>query len=254
MSRDESAPPVPPELKALVGSIRADRLSDERVQRVAAALGPLLTAAAVASAASATTSAATTATAATTAAAGEAAKQIATPLLQAKLIGLGAVLLVAAGAVTAYVMHTDNHAGPSTSASAPIVAPSSAQLPDVAPESASAQAPAPSVSAASSSAVNASAKPVANASASPEPATEEELLGRARAEMGRSPASALALTAQHAKRFPGGSLSQEREQIAIEALVALGRRSQAQDRARRFATIWPRSPYVERLRLRGLID
>ena len=73
--------------------------------------------------------------------------------------------------------------------------------------------------------------------------TEIELLRDARLALGKSPASALALAEQHARVYPGGKLTQERELIAISALVALGRRTAALDRAARFEQTFPTSPY-----------
>src|SRR5262245_24230262 len=54
------------------------------------------------------------------------------------------------------------------------------------------------------------------------------MLGRAQVALGSNPAQALELTNAHAARFSGGNLAQEREVIAMGALVALGRCSLAQ--------------------------
>jgi len=64
----------------------------------------------------------------------------------------------------------------------------------------------------------------------------------ARQELGRDPQRALALTQEHARRFPKGILAQEREVIAIEALSRMGRGKDARDRAQDFREQYPGSP------------
>jgi hypothetical protein len=73
--------------------------------------------------------------------------------------------------------------------------------------------------------------------------TEIELLRDARLALRQSPGRALELTEAHARAFPRGKLSQERELIAISALVAVGRRTAALSRASRFNEAFPESPY-----------
>jgi hypothetical protein len=77
---------------------------------------------------------------------------------------------------------------------------------------------------------------------------ELALLERARAEVRPNPARALALTAEHAQRFAHGTLAEEREVIAIEALLVRGRAAAAQARARRFFTDYPASAHGRRVR------
>jgi hypothetical protein len=60
-------------------------------------------------------------------------------------------------------------------------------------------------------------------------------------------ANALALTRQHATRFAGGVHAEERDRIAIEALVRLGRTDDARAQAQRFFTHYPRSIYRPRI-------
>jgi hypothetical protein len=81
------------------------------------------------------------------------------------------------------------------------------------------------------------------------PLNEAALLSRAQQVLGSSPASALALAEQHRRAFSRGRLSQERELIAIHALIALGRRSEAWARAKHFHTAYPRSAHLRRLEL-----
>ena len=96
-----------------------------------------------------------------------------------------------------------------------------------------------------------SAQPLARASASAAVAADGEsevaLLQRAQAALGASPAQALAITDEHQRRFRGGILGQEREVIAINALVRLGRSGEARSRATRFLTSYPRSAHRPRL-------
>jgi hypothetical protein len=77
---------------------------------------------------------------------------------------------------------------------------------------------------------------------------EVELIGQARARMRSAPAEALTLVAEHARLFPSGVLVQERELIAIESLERLGRTAEAKARAQRFATRFPGSAHLPRLK------
>jgi hypothetical protein len=77
---------------------------------------------------------------------------------------------------------------------------------------------------------------------------EVRLLERAQdALRSRSPSEALALADEHARRFPQGILVQEREVIAVEALVKAGRRDEAKARAARFRARFPGSSHTRRL-------
>ncbi|QDF02075.1 hypothetical protein [Myxococcus xanthus] len=58
---------------------------------------------------------------------------------------------------------------------------------------------------------------------------------------------ALSLLRGHASRFQAGTLAQEREVLAIEALVLLGRRAEAQQRAEDFQAKHPTSSHLVRL-------
>jgi hypothetical protein len=78
-------------------------------------------------------------------------------------------------------------------------------------------------------------------------AGEGALLLRARQVLTSDPAAALALTQQHARRFPMGTLVPEREVLAIEALNELGRVSEARSRFDAFRARYPQSPHLARL-------
>jgi hypothetical protein len=77
--------------------------------------------------------------------------------------------------------------------------------------------------------------------------TEIELLRDARLALKRSPATALELAERHTRSYPSGKLVQERELIAVSALIALGRRTAALGRAARFEQVFPQSPYRKQL-------
>lgn len=87
-------------------------------------------------------------------------------------------------------------------------------------------------------------KSVSSAASEPSAAeAEASLLERARSALSGNPGQALALTAEHARRFPHGLLTQEREVIAISALRHLGRTAEADKRAARFDQQYPNSAH-----------
>lgn len=65
------------------------------------------------------------------------------------------------------------------------------------------------------------------------------------------PEVALQALDAHAAQFPSGALAQEREVLAIEAQVKLGRLGEAQARAARFKQTWPTSTHL--LRVESLV-
>jgi hypothetical protein len=81
------------------------------------------------------------------------------------------------------------------------------------------------------------------------PAAESEsaILQRAQDALRGSPAQALALTDLHLARFPGGAFAQEREVLAISALLGMGRKAEARARATRFVESFPTSAHRRRL-------
>jgi hypothetical protein len=81
-----------------------------------------------------------------------------------------------------------------------------------------------------------------------DPAAEAALVQSAEAALvGGDGANALALTREHATRFPAGAHAEERDRIAIEALVRLGRAGDAHAAAERFFARYPRSIYRARV-------
>jgi len=138
-------------------------------------------------------------------------------------------------------------APPSSDASAVPVAPSesvSTPAPSLEPP----LVPAPRTSA--DAHAGAPALPSATTSSPPASslADEQALVDRARAALarGRAP-DALAAVDEHQRRFPRGRLAEEREILAIQALVAAGRSADARLRAARFRTTFPKSLYLPSL-------
>jgi hypothetical protein len=82
-----------------------------------------------------------------------------------------------------------------------------------------------------------------------EPLDELTLLVRARRVLDLDPQRAYALTEQHRQSHRRGVLSEERELLAIEALLALGQRPAAEARARQFARRFPDSVHARKLAL-----
>jgi hypothetical protein len=71
---------------------------------------------------------------------------------------------------------------------------------------------------------------------------EQELIDTARGALARGRADdALAATEAHAKRFPRGALAEEREALAIQALVLEGNVDAARTRATAFRASYPQS-------------
>jgi hypothetical protein len=79
-------------------------------------------------------------------------------------------------------------------------------------------------------------------------ADEARLLERARSVLAGTPQLAFELTEQHRRLGPSAQLSAEREFIAIEALLRLGRRAEAERRAAPLLSQAPNSVYTRRLR------
>ncbi|XXY45998.1 hypothetical protein WME91_38950 [Sorangium sp. So ce269] len=77
---------------------------------------------------------------------------------------------------------------------------------------------------------------------------ELRIIDAARAALARGDAPlALRLTAEHAARFPGGSLAIERDVLRVDALVAGGHMAEAASRACAFAARSPRSAQAPRM-------
>lgn len=73
-------------------------------------------------------------------------------------------------------------------------------------------------------------------------------LARIRSLVSTDPSAALAGAREGDHTFSRGLLHQEREVVAIDALVALGRSAEAASRARSFLRVYPNGPYSEHVR------
>jgi hypothetical protein len=88
---------------------------------------------------------------------------------------------------------------------------------------------------------------VAHAPAPPA-VSEIDLLAQAQGALDSNPRGALALADRHQREFADGAYAQEREVIAIDALLRLGRSRLAADRAARFEENYPGSAHLARVR------
>jgi hypothetical protein len=78
--------------------------------------------------------------------------------------------------------------------------------------------------------------------------SEVELLRGARAALASQPRTAYALTEEHRARYPRGVFAQERDALAIEALLRAGDNDKARELAQRFIRDYPASPHAHRFR------
>jgi hypothetical protein len=79
------------------------------------------------------------------------------------------------------------------------------------------------------------------------PRTEAQILEAARAALEVRPLDALALADEHRALYAHGTLAQERELIAVDALERLGRSQEARARAIQFRAQFPRSAHMRRI-------
>jgi hypothetical protein len=77
--------------------------------------------------------------------------------------------------------------------------------------------------------------------------TEVRLLHKAQDDAESNPEGALVRVAEHERRFASGVLVQEREVLAITALMRLGRAAEAHDRAAAFRDRFPGSAYLPKI-------
>jgi hypothetical protein len=163
--------------------------------------------------------------------------------------GIGAIAIVGAEAVQlARAEWTDPPPEPSSPAGVVLIAPPNEQ------EALPGPAPVPDLTASSPTAAahHETVVPVPTLDPQDEPleplAREAALLERARGALESAPARSLALTREHAREFPSGQLSLEREIVAIEALQRLGRPAEARARADSLLRTAPGRYYEERIR------
>ncbi len=93
--------------------------------------------------------------------------------------------------------------------------------------------------------------PVVSPTMEPSPSspvdTEFSLLEQAQRTLAADPRRSLELTERDARLYPSGALAQEREVIAIQALLGLGRTDEARARAARFSQVFAGSAYAPRI-------
>ena len=169
---------------------------------------------------------------------------------RAWFVAAASATLLAAAAAAALVLHGGNDS--SASRRAPLVggAPSvpSAQL-NAAPTVSSFSPEIAPIRPAPPTAQPAAKQPLRapESSAQESYAAELELLRRAHAAYGGGDfANALRLLATHARRFPNGRLSEEREALRVRALSSSGQGDSARRAARAFADRFPRSVLLSR--------
>jgi hypothetical protein len=111
-----------------------------------------------------------------------------------------------------------------------------------APVASSAVAPSPSANAENRLGQAASESAGATPQGGSELARERALLDVARADAAHGePEQVLAVVAQHRRQFPRGRLTEEREALAIRALLSLGRSDEARQRTQAFRAAYPNS-------------
>lgn len=132
------------------------------------------------------------------------------------------------------------------SATAPLAeAPSWEQQPSEAPAPPAPPAPEPAPRA--PVAAVPAAPPASEAASADALQQEIQLLEQARLNLASSPSAARRALLDHELRFPSGHLRIERELLLVDALVRLGRRSEAEARAESLERQNPNSLYRERL-------
>lgn len=127
------------------------------------------------------------------------------------------------------------------------IPPSSPQPSDSAVPSVSASTPGVRSTSASALTPGRSQNNIPPSPSAAEAPSEIELLRDARWALRQAPTRALELADQHARLYPQGKLTQERELLAITALVALGRRTAALSRGASFGRAFPASPYQKQI-------
>jgi hypothetical protein len=163
---------------------------------------------------------------------------LAPPPLGAPALGLAGAAFVAGGVIGAALLATFRPAPP------PPAAPRIVYVDRPAPSADAPEAPSAVV-------VDTAPRPIPRASVAPAPSAadtlraERALIDDARARLAAGDATgALARAADHARQFPKAQLEEEREAIAIQALVLASRPDEARARADAFRARWPRSVYL----------
>jgi TolA-binding protein len=80
------------------------------------------------------------------------------------------------------------------------------------------------------------------------PPSEVTLLRNAQVALQSRPREAFQLTQQHRRLYPAGEFAQERDALAIQALMRAGETDQARELAQAFIRAYPTSPHAHRFR------
>jgi outer membrane biosynthesis protein TonB len=222
----DSSDPATAGLRDVMRAAQRDVGTDAQLARMSARLGAVLAPAAVV-------------------ATGAAALGGASKLGGSAKLGLVTVALIAAGG-GAWLLSTSQPAPPPVPTPSPPVAVVAPVAP--LPEPIVAPPAAPSTPQADSAQPPATTPKPADKPTPPAQLSEAELLEQARSALKTDPARALARANQHAARFPGGALVQEREVIAIKALRQLGRTADADSRSESFVKAFPGSAFGRKLK------
>lgn len=149
------------------------------------------------------------------------------------------IALVAGAAGALAALHTWPSEGPSAAPPSRAVTLSAPAREDTSPEPRPALAP---------TARQGGAPIIRRHPAPGDPLAEVELLQRAQlAHVRRDFSGALALVAEHARRFPRGPLAEECEALRVEALIGSGRVEEARRMGAAFAVRFPRSVLLRRI-------
>ncbi len=166
-------------------------------------------------------------------------------------LGTLAALVVAAGVYTA-TRSAPPAPPPQAATTVPAAAPAAVE-----PKAASTKAPAPVVSIDDLPKLAEPPKAATPGGATTAPSAEPVKkrttadamadLRRAQDALGSNPARALQLIAEHRRDYPRSAFSQERDVLEIDALLRLGRRSEAVAKGDQFAKYYPKSGHRRRI-------
>lgn len=134
---------------------------------------------------------------------------------------------------------------PSASSISPAALPKS-PAPAESHRSAASISPAPSSEPAAVAALQPHGRPISDVPPA-DPSAELALLERAQRALSTDARLALQLADQHRREYAHGTFAQEREMLAIDALLRLGERAAAERRARAFVRAFPASSHRTRL-------
>ena len=243
------------ELRELLGAASLDEPSPEQLASLTGKLGPLLEAPAV--------TAPEPPAPRPPAAGGATATPVAATGLKTKVLTGLAMAVLAGGSFQAGRVFERERAPERPDTAAPVPAseptpagparveaapPPATGVPSEAPAPRTSTAPAPRVPRAKATEAPAAA-PAGDAAMDEELALLESAYEALRKG---DAAGALVEAERHAARFPSGALAQEREVLAIDALVRLGRRAEAETRAAGFRARYPTSTHG--VRIQGLLS